>query len=259
MAKYNHQNGQLEGLDRCPQCGISAPRLTLNTGVHTKGRSWGIYICATCFAGVMAESMPHSPNSRTDYVERLYPSGQYVPEELPAAAKRFLAQAISSIHAPDGAVMLLGSTVDAILKDKGFSQGSVYSRIDLAKAAHLLTEDMAEWAHSVRLGSNRPRHADADDAHVTNEEAAQALEYVQTLAQLLYVLPKRIDLGKAAAVASMYSRCDAELETAVIRLSGYFSAIQSDNDPQPLPSSRMRCRSVCRLIRRLGLVRVDSE
>jgi Domain of unknown function (DUF4145) len=203
MASYNHTNGQLEGLERCPQCGISAPRISALSTVYSQSRSWSIYVCATCFGGIMAESLPHVRNEPPDWVEQLYPQGQYVPDELPAVAKRYLTQAISSIHAPDGAVMLLGSTVDAILKDKGYSKGSVYSRIDEAKAAHLLTEDMAEWAHSVRLGSNRPRHSDADDAHVTNEEAAQALEYVQTLSQLLYVLPKRIEMGKAAALASV--------------------------------------------------------
>ena len=44
-----------------------------------------------------------------------------------------------------------------------------------------------------------------------------------------------------AASPMMYSFCVRELETPRIRESGYFSAIQRVNDPQPQPSSRTRC------------------
>jgi hypothetical protein len=197
MVNYNHSNNQLVGLDRCPHCGVATPRVSLRNHHYSSDRFWSLYICETCFAGIMAESGNCTNNVLPPYVARTFPSVQSVPEELPSKSKAYLSQAVSSIHSPDGAAMLLGSAVDAMLKDKGLSEGSVYARIDLAKKSGILTEDMAEWAHSVRLGSNRPRHADVDDAHVTPEEASQALEYVMTLAQLLYVLPKRIAVGRA--------------------------------------------------------------
>ena len=95
--------------------------------------------------------------------------------------------------------MLAGSAVDAMLKDKELVEGSVYNRIDQAVKQGILTSDMADWAHEVRLGSNRPRHADKDAPHVTQDEAAQAVEFTRTLGHILYVLPERVRRGKAAA------------------------------------------------------------
>ena len=48
-----------------------------------------------------------------------------------------------------------------MLKKKEYKKGSLYSRIDKAAEDHLITEEMAKWAHEVRLDSNEPRH-DAD-------------------------------------------------------------------------------------------------
>ena len=202
MASYNLTNNKLDGVQRCPHCGVASPNLSLIHAVRLKRRSWSMYFCESCHSGVMVESGEHDHNSVPDFVERVYPPIRSASDDLPEKPRRYLSQALSSLHNPDGAVMLLGATMDAILKDKGYSTGSVYARIDEAKAANLLTEDMAEWAHAVRLGSNRPRHADADDGHVTSTEAEQALEYVQTLVQLLYVLPKRIATGRSAIDAA---------------------------------------------------------
>jgi hypothetical protein len=47
----------------------------------------------------------------------------------------------------------------------------------------------------VRLGSNRPRHADSEDPHVTDEEAQQAVEFANALGQFLFELNARIKRG----------------------------------------------------------------
>jgi hypothetical protein len=51
---------------------------------------------------------------------------------------------------------------------------------------------MGEWAHEVRLGSNRPRHADENSPHVSDEEAKQSVEFAEALANFLFVLTARI-------------------------------------------------------------------
>ena len=83
-----------------------------------------------------------------------------VPDVVPERAKNYLRQAVDSLHAPSGAVMLAASAVDAMLKNKGYKDGSLYARIDDAAAKHLITPDMAAWAHDVRLDANDERHAD---------------------------------------------------------------------------------------------------
>ena len=86
-----------------------------------------------------------------------------------------------------------------MLKEFGLVKGSLYDRIDEAVKNNHLTQPMGAWAHEVRLGSNRPRHADAKNPHVSAEEAKQAVEFADALANFLFVLTKRIEKGTEAA------------------------------------------------------------
>ena len=90
---------------------------------------------------------------------------------------------------------MAGSAVDAMLKEKKYEKGSLYERIDQAVADHVLTEAMGDWAHEVRLGSNRPRHADKDNPHVSSDEAAQSVEFAEALGNFLFVLTAKIERG----------------------------------------------------------------
>jgi Domain of unknown function (DUF4145) len=94
---------------------------------------------------------------------------------------------------------MAGSAVDAMLKKLGYNEGSLYSRIDQAVQEHKLTAAMGEWAHEIRLGSNRPRHADEKRPHVSDEEAKQSVEFAEALANFLFVLTARIERGQEAA------------------------------------------------------------
>ena len=50
--------------------------------------------------------------------------------------------------------MLAASAVDSMLKEKGYKDGSLYKRIEQAAGDHLITAEMASWAHEVRLDAN---------------------------------------------------------------------------------------------------------
>src|SRR5262245_14343525 len=95
-------------------------------------------------------------------ISETFPGADELSEEIPPRARTYLRQAQESLHTPGGAVMLAASAVDAMLKAKGYGDGSLYSRIKQASADHRITEDMALWAHHVRLEANNPRHADED-------------------------------------------------------------------------------------------------
>lgn len=129
-------------------------------------------------------------------ITQIWPSPQVVAEAVPTRARDFLSQAIASIHAPSGAVMLTASAVDAMLKEKGFREGSLYSRIDAAATAHLITSEMAAWAHEVRLDANDQRHADETAEMPSAADASKVIEFANALAQFLFVLPARIERGR---------------------------------------------------------------
>ena len=92
---------------------------------------------------------------------------------------------------------MAGGAVDAMLKHFGLVKGSVYDRIDEAVERHILTASMGKWAHEVRLGSNRPRHADKDNPRTTQKQARQSVEFAEMLGHFLFVLSSRVEKGIA--------------------------------------------------------------
>lgn len=148
----------------------------------------------------MATAPSDDPKRNTwGHVTDIWPTPQSVDESVPDRARTYLQQAISSIAAPSGAVMLTASAVDAMLKEKGLKSGSLYQRIDKAAAEHLITIEMAAWAHEVRLDANDQRHADEEGAMPDEADARRSIEFTLALAQFLFVLPARVAQGRARA------------------------------------------------------------
>ena len=91
--------------------------------------------------------------------------------------------------------MVCASPVDAMLKDKGLKGGSLNDRIDQAATKHLITPDMAKWAHQVRLDANDQRHADEAAPLPSQKDAELCLSFALALAEVLYVIPARVTRG----------------------------------------------------------------
>lgn len=190
-------------LERCPHCGIDRPNLSRATRFGTADaggaeRVWVGYACARCGGVVFGWHWALSGSS----AEAIFPPPQVVDEAIPERARTYLAQALQSVNAPAGAVMLTASAVDALLKEKGYVDGTLHSRIDTAAKDHVITEDMAAWAHEIRLDANDQRHADVASQLPTTEDAAQTIEFATALGQFMFVLPSRVRRGISAAKGS---------------------------------------------------------
>jgi hypothetical protein len=193
----------LTDVRNCPHCGVANPQMAAQwkSQQPIKGRDpgwqsyvWACYNCTTCGGVVLTRVLPDSP-----IVARIYPATRTAHSDIPEPAKTFLQQAFETLHAPDAAAVMGGSAVDAMLKALGYTEGSLYSRIDKAVVDHKLTAAMGDWAHEVRLGSNRPRHADKENPHVNPAEAKQSVEFAEALANFLFVLSAKIERGKEDA------------------------------------------------------------
>jgi len=157
-------------------------------------RHWMIYQCGHCGGLVTAGA-----TSIGGQVSEMYPSPPQIDDALPPKAKSYLEQAVNSLHAPAGAVMLAASCVDAMLKAKTYKEGSLYERINQAARDHLITPEMANWAHDVRLDANDQRHADEDGALPDAADGRKCVEFAMALGQFLFVLPARVERGRAEA------------------------------------------------------------
>jgi Domain of unknown function (DUF4145) len=189
-------HGNLLNISRCPHCSVDTPHLQLQQKFVTadfKGsfqREWANYLCNRCGGIVLAWS-----NKGSDLIQKMYPAAIEVDIEVPERAREYLEQSINSISAPAGAVMLAASAVDAMLKFKGLNEGTLYTRIELAVKQNLITEEMARWAHEVRLDANDQRHADENANLPTSSDADKVIEFTQALAAFLFVLPARVTRG----------------------------------------------------------------
>jgi len=91
--------------------------------------------------------------------------------------------------------MLAASAVDAMLKEKNYSSGTLNARINQARDDHLITAGMADWAHAIRLDANAQRHADDSEPLPNEDDARRILDFSEALAQFLYVLPALVEHG----------------------------------------------------------------
>ena len=82
-----------------------------------------------------------------------------------------------------------------MLRAKGYRDGSLDARIEKAANDHLITSEMSKWAHDVRLDANDPRHADEQLALPSSDDAVRVIDFASALAELLFVLPGRINRG----------------------------------------------------------------
>ena len=192
---------QLE-LPRCPHCSVDSPNLITKAPFNTqpanggKSRDWRIYCCVRC-GGLITAAAPHGQLEISEY----YPKTRDVAAELPERSRDFMLQAMNSLHAPAGAVMLAASAVDAMLKAKGYSEGKLYGRINKAIKDSLITKEMGDWAHQVRLDANDQRHADEEAKIPDGEDARRAIEFAAALGDFLFVFPSRVNRGLEESAA----------------------------------------------------------
>jgi hypothetical protein len=193
--------GALLELNRCPHCNVDKPSLGLTgrfkTTAHDgrNARFWCTYSCYRCGGVILAAA-----KNEGGLAIEMYPTSAIIHESIPSPARDYLAQAIDSLHSPAGSVMLSASSVDAMLKAKSYKEGNLYERINKAAKDHLITDEMALWAHEVRLDANEQRHADELSPLPTDMDAKKCVEFILALAEFLFVLPSRVSRGRESAL-----------------------------------------------------------
>ncbi len=190
-------------LERCPHCRVDRPSLTkvhqaqTNDYTGASQRCWRVYACARC-GGLVTAAAPNWDSA----ISECYPAAATADSSLPPRARDYLQQSLNSLHTPAGAVMLAASAVDAMLKAKAYKNGSLYSRIDKAAEDHVITNEMAQWAHEVRLDANEQRHADEAVSSPSQEDARRCVDFAVALGQFMFVLPARVEKGISEAKGS---------------------------------------------------------
>lgn len=197
-------------LPRCPHCATAHPTIKQEhflavrplrgmpqAANQAQSLRWHIYICTSC-GGLIAAMVPVTTHQQpmTKYATWIIPGPRAARTDVPPRVAGYLDQAQETMSSPSASVMVSASAVDAMLKEKGYKTGSLYTRIGEAVAANVITADMGEWAHDVRLDANDERHADEQSALPTVDDAIRCYEFAVTLAEVIFVLPARVKRGR---------------------------------------------------------------
>jgi hypothetical protein len=199
MENINLLNANQLPLARCPHCSIAKPLFhrifTHESTTHDmmRQRYWSIYVCATC-GGVVTCACNKGTNDWT--MTEIYPEAVQVDLSIPEPARNYLQQALETTYAPTASVMICATSIDAMLKSIGYTEGALYSRISKAAEDHVITNAMAEWAHEIRLDANDQRHADLKAPLAKEVDAMKPVEFALALAEFLFVLPARVQRGR---------------------------------------------------------------
>lgn len=194
-------------IERCPHCSVASPAWDRifsgnqdKSGPRIGHYAYALHLCRTCKRPVL--QLFHYRGTGNGIRQQLiaaFPENRAVDASLPEAAGRFLQQAVDTLHAPDGSMMLSASAIDAMLKDKGYKSGTLHKRIEQATDDGQLIAELADWAHGIRLDANAVRHADDEFEETSPEAAKQAVEFAKTLGELWYGLPAKIRAKREAS------------------------------------------------------------
>jgi hypothetical protein len=197
-------------LKRCPHCAVANPSVpqvsnfpvTPGRFASMKGRGTGLhwyqFACQTCGGVISCACLKKAdggfvvaPGSGPKFVW-IVPTPRTIASVLPARVAYYLGQAQETLTSPSASVVMSAAAVDAMMKDKGYKEGSLHSRIEKAAQDGLITKAMAAVAHDVRLDANNERHVDENASPPTDEDAHRCFDFADALADLIFVLPTRV-------------------------------------------------------------------
>lgn len=183
----------------CPHCGIAHVAFELvNESWLPRDERW--HVCARCnhCAGfVVLDMMTYADQNNTpssyyaikpDWfkIEKVHPTSEAeIPAHLPEEVERLFKQGVDNVPAnPDAAGIMFRKTLEATLRDKcPAATGTLSKRIDDALDLNVLSDDLARYAHTIRLEGNEAAHGtyDETDAQQLHSLVTLVLNYVYNL------------------------------------------------------------------------------
>lgn len=203
----------------CPHCGAkkssfgavaSFPDPTSNRTVFSV-----LGVCSSCHrpvAFVVGSGTTHDPAQHPGnvlatpnfHLMNAYPAPPVIdiPESVPADVARAFEQAEKARHAGiwDAAAAMYRKAMELGLKDlsPGIEAWKIEKRIDKMHAQGLITADIKDWAHELRLDGNDSVH----EISVEKETVEQMMSFCRALFMYLYSLPGQVKAARARRAAA---------------------------------------------------------
>ena len=208
----------------CPHCNSKRMGFSFvaETGLAPQkpGEFMVLFKCNKCQGGLVVEyklyvnhgqaspgKCPSDPEALGFIATNRYPGEMpsNLPSDIPTPLDRYLSQAMEGIQSGhyDASGAMCRKVIDVstqkLLGEDSSKYGTIQKRIDALAVKNMLTPDLKDWAHQVRLGGNDAAH---DEDPYTQDEAEELLSFVELYLTYVYSMPGRLAARRKKAEAA---------------------------------------------------------
>jgi hypothetical protein len=189
----------------CPHCGVYS---TFKVSAEYGNEYWGgfakILLCDHCsklvYVVLGARPIPRGQTA-SEEIKDYYPKRK--PKLEDSIPKRVASDYVEAIKCFDvgaekaSAAMCRRALQNSII-EKGAKKGKLVDQIDELFEKQIITKDIKDWAHEIRLTGNVGAHPDEDGLQdVSPKEAKELLEFMEEYLNYVYVMPDKVAKKRA--------------------------------------------------------------
>lgn len=152
---------------------------------------WWIGVCNSCSNCVLVRALK-APGGYAIHEIYPHPLPKPLDGRIPDFIKKDVEEANNclSIGANKAATGLARLILQLICLDKGATVGKeLYKQIEELSDKRVITDDIKEWAHSVRYVGNDALHPNKDSPKIEKEDAEDIINLVEQMIHILYIAP----------------------------------------------------------------------
>lgn len=197
----------------CPHCNTENTGFTAEISIQPDStiRHFLIpFVCNSCSQMVVADvSSPWDPTRRYKgnianwpdiKVNKIYPQPLVASPlpHLPDKIQSVYLQAKNSVFrkCPDAAGAMARKTLEMTCKHiDGSYNGTLFKHIDYLHSKGLITKDLKEWAHTIRLEGNNAAHG---EALISEEDSEDILNFTEMFLMYTISMPEMVRLKRNA-------------------------------------------------------------
>lgn len=180
----------------CPYCGV---RSTTKWQSQDDGKSssFRVYKCDNCHELILF--VVKGNKAVAQYPMRIPKLDKSIPdkvrEDYTEAIKCF------DVGANKASVVMCRRALQNSVIDKGAKKGRLVDQIDELYGSQIITKDIKDWAHEIRLTGNIGAHPDEDGLQdVTQEDADELIKFMEEYLNYVYIMPAKVAKKRAKKI-----------------------------------------------------------
>lgn len=104
-----------------------------------------------------------------------------------------------AISEAKAAATMFRRSLQQIMIDKGEVSGKLRDQIDALAKKNIITNDLKDWAHEIRLWGNEGAHPSSDGLeNISMDECIAVKEFMESILNYVYTLPAKVATSRAA-------------------------------------------------------------